>query len=167
MEKNFSPHTDIDIELLRFGASVEANWGRGCKVLDTKKDGNDLIVTFSAKGHGIILSEFVLKMIRLDTKGKPLYGYVHLPWVNYINPMVSVRLPSVVPSISGTELPFTVVNFGRVASKFGRLTMFVRTKKASKQAIGTVGFSTLQACGSRLSWLLLMYSKEVKFISTV
>lgn len=143
-EKNFNPQTDIDIESLHFGASTEVNWGRGCKVLDTKKDGKDLIVTFSAEGHGITSSEFAPKMIGRDTKGKLLYGYVRLPWVNYINPMMSVRLPSVVSSASGTELTFTVDNFGQVTSKPGRLTMFVRAKKTGKQEVGTVDFPALQ-----------------------
>ena len=62
-EEGFNPHTDIDIRSLRFGASEEVNYGRGCSVLKTEKDGNDLIVIFDAKGHGVTEEEFVLKLI--------------------------------------------------------------------------------------------------------
>ncbi len=40
-ENGFNPHTDIDLESLRFGASEEVNFGRGSKVMQTEKAGKD------------------------------------------------------------------------------------------------------------------------------
>lgn len=82
-EKGFNPHKDINLSTLRFGASTEVNFGRGCKLLKTKKAGDDLILVFDASGHGITEEEFAPKLIGQDTKGELLYGYARLPWVDY------------------------------------------------------------------------------------
>ena len=36
-EEGFNPQTDIDLNSLRFGASTEVNYGKGCKVLRMKE----------------------------------------------------------------------------------------------------------------------------------
>ena len=46
------PHSDVDLESLRFGAPEEVNFGRGAELLRTEKDGGDLIAVFSGKGFG-------------------------------------------------------------------------------------------------------------------
>ncbi|MEG1008169.1 MAG: hypothetical protein RSO15_18090, partial [Bacteroides sp.] len=68
---------------LRFGASSEVNYGRGCKLLKTKKAGNDLILIFDATGHGITEEEFAPKLIGKRKDGRLLYGYTRLPWLDY------------------------------------------------------------------------------------
>ena len=62
-EEGFNPQTDIDVNSLRFGASEEVNYGRGCQVLTTENAGKDLIVTFNGKGNGITKDEFAPKLI--------------------------------------------------------------------------------------------------------
>lgn len=92
-EEGFNPYTDIDIRSLRFGASEEVNYGRGCSVLKTEKDGNDLIVIFDAKeGHGVTEEEFVLKLIGRSVQGK-FYGYTRLPHVDYNALILLARAP--------------------------------------------------------------------------
>lgn len=116
-EEGFNPHTDIDVNTLRFGASEEVNYGRGCQVMKTEKAGSDLVVTFDAKGNGITEEEFAPKLIGKTTSGKLLYGYARLPYVSYNNPILSARMPSFTPSEKGFELSAEVQNFGQVASK--------------------------------------------------
>jgi hypothetical protein len=81
-EKGFNPHTDVDIQSLRFDASTEVNFGRGCKAKSSEKSGDDLIVTFAAAGNGITADEFAPKLIGKTTAGSLLYGYARLPYVD-------------------------------------------------------------------------------------
>ena len=114
-EEGFDPQTDIDLNSLRFGASTEVNFGKGCKVQNTKKEGKDLIVTFDAKGHGITAEEFAPKLLGKTTSGKLLYGYARLPWVSYNDPILSARMPEFISG--GQDIKIVVENFGQVASK--------------------------------------------------
>lgn len=82
-EPGFNPQQEIELSTLRFGASSEVNYGRGCKLLKTKKAGNDLILIFDATGHGITEEEFAPKLIGKRKDGRLLYGYTRLPWLDY------------------------------------------------------------------------------------
>ncbi len=115
-EEGFNPQTDIDVESLRFGASEEVNFGRGCRVLKTENEGKDLIVTFDARGNGITEEEFAPKLIGRYKNGKMLYGYARLPFVDYLEPILSARAP--VLTEKGYKVSYTVEvqNFGQVAS---------------------------------------------------
>ncbi|MDR2918862.1 MAG: glycoside hydrolase family protein [Tannerella sp.] len=116
-EDGFNPQTDIDILSLRFGASGEVNYGRGCTVQKTENNGNDLLVTFDANGHGITEEEFAPKLIGKYKSGKMLYGYTRLPSVEYIEPILSAREPSFVKANKGSICNIEVQNFGQIASK--------------------------------------------------
>ncbi len=116
-EGGFNPQTDIDIASLRFGGSTEVNYGRGCKVLKTEANGNDLIVTFDGKGNGITEDEFAPKLIGKYKNGKMLYGYARLPYVDYIEPILSARAPSFSSTGKVWNCAIEVQNFGQVASK--------------------------------------------------
>lgn len=85
-EEGFNPQKDIDVNSLRFGASEEVNYGRGCQVLTTENAGKDLIVTFNGKGNGITKDEFAPKLIGKYKDGRMLYGYARLPYIDYIEP---------------------------------------------------------------------------------
>ncbi|WP_321479481.1 glycoside hydrolase family protein [uncultured Bacteroides sp.] len=115
-EKGFNPLTDIDLESLRFGASSEVNFGRGCKVLKTEPKGKDLIVTFDAKGNGITKDEFAPKLIGKKKSGDMLYGYARLPYVNYVEPILSARAPHFQLENARQYCSIEVQNFGQVAS---------------------------------------------------
>ena len=113
-EEGFNPQTDLDIPSLRFGSYTEVNFGRGCRVLKSKADGNDLIVTFNGKGSSITADEFAPKLIGKDSQGKMVFGYAKLPYVNYTPAILSARRP-VYKAEQGC-LQVEVQNFGLSAS---------------------------------------------------
>ncbi len=78
-ESGFDPHTDMDVQSLRFGASEEVDYGRGSSVLKTRKKGKDLILIFDATGNGITDRNFAGKLIGKTNEGKLLFAYVCLP----------------------------------------------------------------------------------------
>ena len=116
-EEGFNPQTDIDVNSLRFGASEEVNYGRGCQVLTTENAGKDLIVTFNGEGNGITKDEFAPKLIGKYKDGRILYGYARLPYIDYIEPILSARAPVFTKSGKGLECTVEVQNFGQVESK--------------------------------------------------
>ncbi len=129
-EDGFHPQTDIDLNSLRFGASTEVNYGRGSKVLKTETDGNDLVVTFDGKGNGMTEDEFAPKLIGKYKNGKMLYGYARLPYIDYIEPILSARAPVFVQSDKGWEGNIEVQNFGQVSSQ--KASVKIEYKKDGK-----------------------------------
>ena len=129
-EDGFKPQTDIDRNSLRFGASTEVNYGRGSKLLKTETDGNDLIVTFDGKGNGMTEDEFAPKLIGKYKNGKMLYGYARLPYIDYIEPILSARAPVFVQSDKGWEGNIEVQNFGQVSSQ--KASVKIEYKKDGK-----------------------------------
>ncbi len=136
-EDGFNPHTDIDINSLRFGASTEVNFGKGCKMKSTEKSGPDLVVTFDAAGNGITKDEFAPKLIGRNTKGTLLYGYARLPYVNYIEPILSARAPVFTARTQGFDVCVEVQNFGQVASQETTLKVTAE-KDGVKMEVGNV-----------------------------
>jgi len=130
-ENGFNPQTDIDLNSLRFGASEEVNYGRGCIVQKTENDGKDLIVTFNGKGNGITAEEFAPKLIGKYTNGKMLYGYARLPYIDYIEPVLSARAPSFSPA--DKKCMIEVQNFGQIAS--GEASLKVEHIRNGKKVI--------------------------------
>ena len=129
-EDGFNPQTDIDLNSLRFGASTEVNYSRGSKLLKTETDGNDLIVTFDGKGNGMTEDEFAPKLIGKYKNGKMLYGYARLPYIDYIEPILSARAPVFVQSDKGWEGNIEVQNFGQVSSQ--KASVKIEYKKDGK-----------------------------------
>lgn len=122
-EKGFNPGKDLDISSLRFGASEEVNFGRGCKAIEKKRDGTDLIVTFDGQGNGITDKEFAPKLIGKTKKGGMVFGYVRLPWVDYTPPVLSACNPVFTTDGQETILTVDVGNFGLKASEMTRLAI--------------------------------------------
>lgn len=138
-EEGFSPQTDIDVNSLRFGASEEVNYGRGCQVLTTENAGKDLIVTFNGKGNGITKDEFAPKLIGKYKNGRMLYGYARLPYIDYIEPILSARAPVFTKSGKGLECTVEVQNFGQVSSKKALVEVgYKKEGKTIKVASGMV-----------------------------
>lgn len=138
-EEGFNPQTDIDVNSLRFGASEEVNYGRGCQVLTTENAGKDLIVTFNGKGNGITKDEFAPKLIGKYKDGRILYGYARLPYIDYIEPILSVRAPVFTKSGKGLECIVEVQNFGQVESKKALVEVgYKKEGKTIKVASGMV-----------------------------
>lgn len=138
-EEGFNPQTDIDVNSLRFGASEEVNYGRGCQVLTTENAGKDLIVTFNGKGNGITKDEFAPKLIGKYKDGRILYGYARLPYIDYIEPILSARAPVFTKSGKGLECTVEVQNFGQVESKKALVEVgYKKEGKTIKVASGMV-----------------------------
>ncbi len=116
-EPGFDPHKDIKLKSLRFGAPEEVDFGRGSHLLKTRKDGKDLIAVFSGKGNGFTDHNFATKLLGRTSDGKLLFGYSRLPWVNYDEPILTVRRPQVTGQDSKRVLRIEVSNHGQVASK--------------------------------------------------
>ncbi|MDO6809670.1 glycoside hydrolase family protein [Zobellia galactanivorans] len=116
-EPGFDPHKDIHIKSLRFGAPEVVDYGQGCRVLKTEKVGSGLLVTFTGKGNGISDYNFVAKLLGKTKKGELLFGYARLPWITYIEPMLSSKFPEL--SLNGEKLKanIEIENFGQVASQ--------------------------------------------------
>lgn len=131
-EPGFNPQTDIDMASLRFGASEEVNFGRGCSVLKAENVGPDLVVTFNGAGNGIKEEEFAPKLLGKTVKGKLLYGYARLPSVNYLEPILSACAP-----VFGPNSVVEVQNFGQVAST--KATVKVTFKKDGKEVLAATG----------------------------
>lgn len=139
-EPGFNPQTDIDLNSLRFGASTEVNYGRGCKVISTENDGKDLIVIFDAKGNGITAEEFAPKLLGKTSFGKLLYGYARLPWLSYNDPILSARMP--ILTSDGQKMTVVVENFGQVKSKAAVIELEL-IQNEEKKEIGKVKLSSL------------------------
>ncbi len=138
-EEGFDPHNEIDIYSLRFGDPEEVNFGRGCKVLKTEKSGSNLIVTFDGEGNGIPDDEFAAKLLGKTSTGKLLFGYARLPWVKFIEPILSARLPEITPEANGFNLKVEVQNFGQVTSKTARLKIvYSKDQKETEVASGKI-----------------------------
>lgn len=138
-ESGFNPQTDIDIQSLRFGASEEVNYGRGCKVQKVENDGNDLIVTFNGKGNGITKDEFAPKLIGKYKDGKMLYGYARLPYAQYIEPLLSACAPVFNKEGKNWNCSIEVQNFGQIASDKASIKVeYMKDGKKLNLASGSV-----------------------------
>lgn len=115
-EEGFNPQKDINIASLRFGASPEVNFGRGSKALSSFKEGNDLVVVFDGKGNGITEKEFAPKLIGKTKQNKLIYGYARLPYIDYIEPILSARAPVFTKENGKTICNVKVENFGQISS---------------------------------------------------
>ncbi len=82
-EEGFNPHGDMDFASLRFGAPEEVNLGFGSRLIDMQESGSDLVLIFEGKGNGLSEANFTAKLLGRDSKGKLLFGYARLPWVDY------------------------------------------------------------------------------------
>jgi hypothetical protein len=82
-EEYFDPHSDVDIDSLRFGAPEKVDFGGGCKPLKSEKFGKDLLVTFDAVDNGFTDGNFAAKLIGKTARGELLLGYSRLPGVDY------------------------------------------------------------------------------------
>lgn len=179
-EEGFNPQTDIDINSLRFGASAEVNYGRGSRVLKTENDGKDLIVTFDGKGNGITKDEFAPKLIGKYKSGRMLYGYARLPYVDYVEAILSARAPVFTASgKGGMKCTVEVQNFGQVESQKASLEVsYKKDGKMVKMASGIIPSlkayekTDLQlscrealAKGEEYDWIVTIYSGK-KVLST-
>ena len=125
-EEGFNPHTDIDLESLRFGASEAVNYGGGCVAVDSKMKGNDLIITFNGKGNGLSAENFVGKLLGKTSDGELLFGYTRLPWISYYEPILSPKSPEIEQASEGADIQVEIQNFGQVTSSIIPIQIYVK-----------------------------------------
>ena len=122
-ETDFDPHTDINLESLRFGASEQVNFGKGSELSRTEKSGKDLILVFDGRNNGLTDDNFAGKLLGKDKNGQLLFGYVRLPEVKYVEPILSARAPVFAKTANGYNVEVKVSNFGQVASKDAKIQL--------------------------------------------
>ena len=132
-EKDFHPITDVDVASVRFGCYTEVNYGRGARALSAEADGEDLILTFDAAACAITPEEFAPKLIGADRRGRLLFGYARLPYVDYRPPILSSLAPRYDSASQSVSL--TVENFG--------LSTSAKTRVAIEQGGRTVATATV------------------------
>jgi hypothetical protein len=137
-EDGFDPHMDIDMDSLRFGASEEVNFGRGCRVTGVEGADDDLIVTFDGAGNGITDDNFAAKLLGKTRDGELLFGYARLPWVNYLEPALSPRAPQIAKKQDGFTIAVEVQNFGQVTSRPADMAIVCRAKDWIVKVAGQV-----------------------------
>lgn len=120
-EKGFKPYKELNLSSLRFGSYNEVNFGRGCKAVEMKKSGKDVIITFDGQGSGIDADEFAPKLIGKDRKGEMVFGYAKLPYVNYRPAILSSMKP--VRDADGKYVDVVIENFGLSDSQKSNLTL--------------------------------------------
>ncbi len=158
-EKGFNPHTDIDLNSLRFGTNEQVNFGKGSKVTTTKKQGRDLILIFSAEGHGLTKDEFAPKLIGKYKNGKLLFGYTKVPWVQYEPGILSALRPVFIKEMNSTSISIPVENFGLTTSLPANLVIQVKTPDGLKE-IGKSSVSPIQPYGKLTLQLSTAYPFE-------
>jgi hypothetical protein len=135
-EKDFDPMAELDIESLRFGSYDEVNYGRGCKPLRTRVEGDDLIVTFKGKGSGITPDEWAPKLIGRTKQGEMVFGYANLPYVDYRPAILSARRPWYDKETGAVKV--SVENFGLSASKTAEIAVTIDGKPIGTTTIGAL-----------------------------
>ena len=133
-EEGFDPCKDIDVNSLRFGNFSEVNFGRGCRAIDSRKEGKDLIVVFDGRGNGITPDEFAPKLLGRDMQGRLIYGYASLPYVDYRPAILSAALPKY--EAESNRLTLTVKNYGLSDSGATRIAVETNGRKLAEGEVG-------------------------------
>lgn len=115
-ERGFDPLKDLEVESLRFGASEEVDFGRGCVVTKTEVSGRDLLITFDGNGNGLTVDHFAAKLLGRSKDGTMLFGYARLPWVDYIQSHLSSKFPECSLNHQKLRMELEIENFGQVRS---------------------------------------------------
>lgn len=133
-EQGFNPQKDIDVRSLRFGSFTEVNFGRGSKVVRTRKEGKDLIAVFDGAGSGIGPDEFAPKLLGRGKKGGLLYGYASLPYVDYRPAMLSAAYPMY--DKERQALILEVKNYGLSSSRPSRVVVQADGRTLAEGEVG-------------------------------
>ncbi len=133
-EEGFDPCKDIDVNSLRFGNFSEVNFGRGCRAIDSRKEGKDLIVVFDGRGNGMTPDEFAPKLLGRDMQGRLIYGYASLPYVDYRPAILSAASPKY--EAESNRLTLTVKNYGLSDSGATRIVVETNGRKLAEGEVG-------------------------------
>ena len=138
-EDGYTPHQDIQLDSLRYGASDEVNYGRGSQVLRTEKAGDDLILVFNSRDSGITEENFTGKLLGKDKKGDILFGWSDLPGTVKKVLLLSPLSPKFEFTDQGLEAYVEVENFGEIKSQASTLKLLLGEAESDQViATGTV-----------------------------
>lgn len=124
-EEGFDPHNDMDLDSLRYGDSVEVNYGRGSPLLRTEQAGKDLILVFSGKHSGLGKDTFAGRLLGKTADGEILFGWSDLPGTSSKLPMLSPLSPKFEFTDAGLEAYVEVQNFGEARSEAASIKVIV------------------------------------------
>ena len=131
-EDDFNPHNDIDLNSLRFGASERVNYGRGAKLIDSRKEGEDLVLIFEGKGNGLTADNFAGKLLGKTNSGQLLFAYCRLPGVVYNEAILSAKGPVIKASKGQSIAQVEVQNFGQVRSNVSSIKIKMQVNGKSR-----------------------------------
>ncbi|TWT78854.1 hypothetical protein CA13_02510 [Planctomycetes bacterium CA13] len=131
-EEGFNPHRDLDLESLRFGSDSLVNHGRGCRVVSSKADGNDMLVSFEGE-HGLSRFDFDFKLLGQTKSGDLVIGYATLPGRSPTAASL-VALPVQIKEADGAMMLQSIVeNIGFVDSKPAQAVVMELSKSGWKK----------------------------------
>lgn len=142
-ENDFNPQKDLDISSLTLGDPEKVNYGKGGRVIKVENDGADLILTFDKQASEFSTNEFAAKLLGKLKNGELVFGYARLPWVNYLEPLLSPTFPDFKATSNGYTLTVEVQNFGQKSSSKGNVSIYY-TKENKKTEIATSAIESLQ-----------------------
>lgn len=74
-EQGFDASKEVDLASLRLGAAEVVNRGQGAVAISSRRDGQDLVVTFDGNGNGMTKDNFVCKLIGRTHDNQLVVGY--------------------------------------------------------------------------------------------
>lgn len=134
-EPGFDPAKDVDFDSLRFGAPSSVDYGKGAKLLDRKKVGSDVELTFATPDTGLTREDFAAKLLGKTASGGLLYAFGRTP--AFVAPTAS--LTGRPPRRVAGELVVPVENFGTAASAKSVVRVTLRTKEGAQVFTGEAG----------------------------
>lgn len=138
-EAGFNPLTDMDLTSLRFGDSIEINYGRGANVVKSEVSGKDLIVCFNGQESGFTSDNWAGKLLGKTSNGTLLFGWARLPGTEELVSQLSALAPQFEFTDAGLEAYVEVQNFGEAVSTPATVKVFVgKTGKQELLAKGIV-----------------------------
>ena len=85
--------------------------------METREDGDDLIITFKGRGNEIDRNVFAAKLIGKKNNGDWFFGYSRLPGVKYKEGYLSARAPKLVEEGDKKFVEVEIQNFGEAESR--------------------------------------------------
>lgn len=131
-ERGFIPQEDLDFDSLRFGDSIEVNYGRGAALVRTEKSGKNLILVFDGKESGITKENFAGKLLGKTADGKILFAWSRLPEVIYDVSLLSTLSPVFEYTEEDLEAYIEVQNFGEFSSRKSLLKVVLVTENGNE-----------------------------------
>ncbi len=146
-ENGFNPQKDLDIKSLRFGSDQLVNYGGGCKATSTKKEGEDLIITFKGQ-NGINHRDFDFKLIGQTKNRDLIYGYALLPGRS-IKEEALIVLPIRINDVNGKKVLESGVENGGLSKSKNFKAEIREYSRTGLRILKTIDFASLASYESK------------------